>query len=147
MNIRLKTKGQGALEYITTYGWAILVVMIAGLVMWQLGIFGGTTTPTRCEFSGGVKAVSCVLNDGSVGLIVSNMGGQNIKITKGWADDCTGMPAPNIVLGTGDVTNITISGCSATTGNFFSTTVYVNYTSVMTTLEHTATGTISGTVE
>jgi len=38
-------KGQGAMEYLMTYGWAILVVMIVGIVMWQLGIFnlGGTT--------------------------------------------------------------------------------------------------------
>ncbi|MBD3261895.1 MAG: hypothetical protein GF334_09565 [Candidatus Altiarchaeales archaeon] len=34
-------KGQGAMEYLMTYGWAILVVMIVGIVMWQLGIFGG----------------------------------------------------------------------------------------------------------
>ena len=33
------------MEYLMTYGWAILVVMIVGIVMWQLGIFnmGGTT--------------------------------------------------------------------------------------------------------
>lgn len=39
------SKGQGAMEYLMTYGWAILVVMIVGIVMWQLGIFnmGGTT--------------------------------------------------------------------------------------------------------
>jgi len=32
--------GQGALEYMQTYGWAILVVMIVGVVLWQLGVFG-----------------------------------------------------------------------------------------------------------
>lgn len=35
-----------------TYGWAILVVMIVGIVMWQLGIFSmGTTTVTSSGFS------------------------------------------------------------------------------------------------
>ena len=33
-------KGQGALEYLQTYSWAILVVLIVGVVLWQLGIFG-----------------------------------------------------------------------------------------------------------
>ena len=33
-------KGQGALEYLQTYGWAILVVLIVGVVLWQLGVFG-----------------------------------------------------------------------------------------------------------
>jgi hypothetical protein len=41
-----KRKAQGAMEYLMTYGWAILVVMIVGIALWQLGIFnfGGTTT-------------------------------------------------------------------------------------------------------
>jgi len=27
------------MEYLMTYGWAILVVMIVGVVLWQLGVF------------------------------------------------------------------------------------------------------------
>jgi len=45
-------KGQGAMEYLMTYGWAILVVMIVGIVMWQLGIFNmGGTTVTATGFA------------------------------------------------------------------------------------------------
>lgn len=32
-------KGQGALEYLTTYGWAVLVVISVGLIMWKFGLF------------------------------------------------------------------------------------------------------------
>ncbi|RLC40838.1 MAG: hypothetical protein DRH44_08080, partial [Candidatus Coatesbacteria bacterium] len=39
--MRIGDKGQGAMEYLMTYGWAILVVMIVGVVLWQLGVFGG----------------------------------------------------------------------------------------------------------
>ncbi|MBU4406050.1 MAG: hypothetical protein KKB24_00520 [Candidatus Altiarchaeota archaeon] len=42
-------RGQGALEYIQTYAWAILVVLIVGVVLWQLGVFGphsGVNTAT-----------------------------------------------------------------------------------------------------
>ena len=44
----LGRKGQGAMEYLMTYGWAILVVMIVGVVLWQLGVFqiGQTATVT-----------------------------------------------------------------------------------------------------
>ena len=35
----MKRKGQAAMEYITTYGWAILIVIIIGVVVWQLGLF------------------------------------------------------------------------------------------------------------
>ena len=41
------------MEYITTYGWAILVVIIVGVVLWQMGIFdfGSRVTPTYSGFS------------------------------------------------------------------------------------------------
>ena len=32
-------KGQAAMEYMQTYGWAVLVVLIVGVVLWQFGIF------------------------------------------------------------------------------------------------------------
>jgi len=31
--------GQGAMEYLMSYGWAILVVLVIGVTLWQLGIF------------------------------------------------------------------------------------------------------------
>jgi uncharacterized protein (UPF0333 family) len=42
----LRNKGQGAMEYLMTYGWAILVVMIVGVVLWQLGVFSSGTKNT-----------------------------------------------------------------------------------------------------
>lgn len=38
-------KGQSAMEYLMTYGWAILVVMVVGIAMWQLGIFNTGVVP------------------------------------------------------------------------------------------------------
>jgi len=32
-------KGQGSLEYMATYGWVIAVVLLVGVVIWQMGIF------------------------------------------------------------------------------------------------------------
>jgi len=45
-------KGQSAMEYLMTYGWAILVVMVVGIAMWRLGIFNmGPTTMTFTGFA------------------------------------------------------------------------------------------------
>jgi hypothetical protein len=40
------------MEYLMTYGWAILVVMLVGVAMWQMGIFnlGGSTGTTASGF-------------------------------------------------------------------------------------------------
>lgn len=39
MPIKMNNKSQEAMEILLTYGWAILIVMIVGIVLWQLGIF------------------------------------------------------------------------------------------------------------
>ncbi len=35
----MNAKGQAAMEYMTTYGWALLIVGIALVVLWQMGVF------------------------------------------------------------------------------------------------------------
>ncbi|MCX6694706.1 MAG: hypothetical protein NTU61_00200 [Candidatus Altiarchaeota archaeon] len=47
------SRGQSAMEYLMTYGWAILVVMVVGIAMWRLGIFnlGGSGAPTSTGFA------------------------------------------------------------------------------------------------
>ncbi|MFH1721485.1 MAG: hypothetical protein ABH950_02645 [Candidatus Altiarchaeota archaeon] len=45
-------RAQGAMEYLMTYGWAILVVMIVGVVFWELGVFNmGTSAFTAKGFT------------------------------------------------------------------------------------------------
>ena len=39
MAVHRNLKGQGAMEYLMTYSWAILVVAIVGMVLWQIGVF------------------------------------------------------------------------------------------------------------
>lgn len=52
----LGRRGQGAMEYLMTYGWVILVVLVIGVAMWRLGIFSfGGETMTFTGFAGGVK--------------------------------------------------------------------------------------------
>lgn len=44
------SRGQGAMEYLTTYGWAILVVVIVGLVLYQAGVLNSETTVTFSDW-------------------------------------------------------------------------------------------------
>jgi hypothetical protein len=46
-------RGQGAMEYLMTYGWAILVVVAVGISMWRLGVFniGSSAAPTESGFA------------------------------------------------------------------------------------------------
>jgi len=48
----MRSCGQGAMEYLMSYGWAVLVVLVVGVTIWQLGVFsfGGTIPPTSTGF-------------------------------------------------------------------------------------------------
>ena len=46
-------KGQSAMEYLMTYGWAILIIAIVLVALFELGIFGGSTLPTACVAQSG----------------------------------------------------------------------------------------------
>lgn len=78
--MNLKNKAQGAMEYLMTYGWAILVVMVVGIVMWQLGIFdlGGSTVATYTGFSGNMRPQmggTGLTGAGAFTLTLLNVGG------------------------------------------------------------------------
>jgi len=55
----LKKRGQAAIEFLTTYGWAILVIVIVLAALVWLGIFDAATrAPDRCTFQGGIQCDS-----------------------------------------------------------------------------------------
>jgi hypothetical protein len=48
------------MEYLMTYGWAVLIVMVVGVALWQFGIFnmGGSIPPTSSGFQGFVPLLA-----------------------------------------------------------------------------------------
>ena len=80
----MKNKGQGAMEYLMTYGWAILVVMIVGVVLWQLGVFspsaGGTTAKDWTKLQPLVPTVSWTGGSGNFQASFNNAAGTSITI-------------------------------------------------------------------
>ena len=43
-------KGQGALEYLMTYGWALLIIVVVGAALYALGVFTPQTTSNCSGF-------------------------------------------------------------------------------------------------
>jgi hypothetical protein len=50
MRSRKYSKGQGAMEYLTTYAWGILVVVTVGIVLYQAGVFNTQTSTTFTDW-------------------------------------------------------------------------------------------------
>jgi hypothetical protein len=79
-------KSQSALEYMMTYGWAILIIVIVAGVLYSLGIFtpSSSTGTTITDFSGlGVTTAACVnsINNQLLELSITNAVGYNVNIT------------------------------------------------------------------
>lgn len=78
-------KAQGAMEYLMTYSWAILVVMLVGIALWQLGVFdlGASRTATFTGFPTirphmGLSGISSA---GTFTLVMLNGGGGTMDPT------------------------------------------------------------------
>ncbi|MCL4399276.1 hypothetical protein M1293_02090, partial [Candidatus Parvarchaeota archaeon] len=59
-------KSQSALEYMMTYGWAILIIVIVAAVLYSLGIFSPSSSisSTVTGFSNlGSVAANCIYNE------------------------------------------------------------------------------------
>lgn len=133
--IRTK-RGQSALEYLVTYGWAILAIVIVAGVLWYLGIFNPTkyVGSSQC---GGFSTVVCrdytaVL--GTVSISFGNAAGGTISITN---TTCGG---PVSVSANGGF-NCTLTGQTTTSG--LDIPISIAYTSASG-LSHLETGFVRG---
>jgi len=47
--MKMKKKGQGALEYLMTYGWALLIIVVVAAALYALGVLNPATySQSRC---------------------------------------------------------------------------------------------------
>ena len=62
-------RSQSALEYMMTYGWAILIIVIVAVILYSMGIFNPsssiTTTITGFQSLGVTQAVTETVDGGS----------------------------------------------------------------------------------
>jgi len=121
MNKKMNKKGQGAMEYLMTYGWAILVVLIVGIVLWQLGIFGGLGGGANKStgFSGakiGIIDGTIDCGDGTLTVQITNQAGSSITgIVAAVSEGCTTGTPTSDTLAAGAKTTLTLSTCTPTT--------------------------------
>ena len=147
-------KGQTALEYLMTYGWAILIVIVAIGALYALGLtktcrWVGTQVS---GFSGGGFEVSTPRFDASDGQLVFDLkriGASTVTVTSATGTfkttTSTWDPA-DYSAATGNVTIATFTGFTGTTsGDCYSVDTTVNYLEGGRTF--TAAGKVSGTIE
>ncbi len=75
-------KGQSAMEYLMTYGWAILIIAVVLAALFELGVFGTGGTPQACIAQSGFICASPTFSAGaSGGAFIDFSFGQNTGLT------------------------------------------------------------------
>ncbi len=128
MFMRRERKGQAAMEYLMTYGWAILIVIIVVAALWAFGVFQVPSAPVACSPCFSYFAFV----DYADGTMVLRNGPQEI--------DIVGVAGGNTPATTSYTAGrqVTIDGIS-TTGDI---DVTITYTVVASGLNHTDSATI-----
>ncbi len=146
------------MEYLMTYGWAILVVMIVGVVLWQLGVFNaGQGSPVATGFVrlqpmmpsvayyGGDKFNATFTNNAGTTIRLMTI---SLNETVAGGNCTVTVPTSSVIAG--GVFSISATGCpSVDTGASYNLKTVITYNSSLAgiTTSHTETGYIRGTAE
>ena len=142
-------KGQAALDFLMTYGWAIALVVIVAAALFALGVFDVSNfVGTKAAGFSGVAVQGWQVSGTALSLKLTNQVGQKINITGVTATigTSTQVNTTAVVLSTGETsTTISVTGFpSQTSGAGYQAAVKVNYTDMNSGFQASTTGTLTG---
>ncbi|MFH0868150.1 MAG: hypothetical protein V1831_02470 [Candidatus Woesearchaeota archaeon] len=141
-------RSQAAMEFLMTYGWAILVVLVAIGALAYFGVLSPDKfLPAKCTLPAGIACTDFKIDAGASTIDVVLRNGMGFDATAvgvyvtGCAED-TGNTLSN-----GQQTKFTVTACALTAGSKFSGDVNVTYTNADTLLTHKVQGSLTGRAE
>lgn len=149
-----ETRGQSSLEFLMTYGWAILVILVATIIAWQWGFFNlsGVIKPGYFGFWGVMPADFKMKNDGDFLISLENSIGANVTVTLMNVSMGANVKSPQYglpaVLAPGKNNVITVSGLNTgNPGSRFEVFVIIEYIDSRTDDSYRSSGKIWGSYE
>ena len=132
----MSKKGQAAMEFLMTYGWAILIAIVAIAALIAFGVFN-SPVQENCGVAGEIiQGVTCDISSSGIGttggtIVLSNdMSGS--LIFSGMSLTARNGAACNVdspTINAGSVGSLTLTGCTGlTAGKSFDATINGNYT-------------------
>ncbi len=122
-------RGQAAMEFLMTYGWAILAAVIVIGVLASFGVFSPSTyVPDRCLISAPFGCVAGTADTTGVNLEIRNGGGGSLNVTAITVNGCAGTVSPTLSFVMPDQ-NVTVFNipCTLTSGEKFQGDISVSY--------------------
>ncbi|MEK6875833.1 MAG: hypothetical protein AABX63_00360 [Nanoarchaeota archaeon] len=157
--LKFSRKSQAALEFLMTYGWAILVVLVAIGALSYFGVLSPDKfLPSKCTLPAGIACADFKLDSktgtgGTVSVVLRNGLGFDASGVVVAASGCTSPVATT--LNNGEQKPFALTPCSLdadtstklVSGSKYNGQVNVTYTNIDSNLAHKAQGTILGRAE
>ncbi|MBI2045138.1 hypothetical protein HYT23_03705 [Candidatus Pacearchaeota archaeon] len=141
-------RGQAAMEFLMTYGWAILAAIIVVGVLWYIIGSPGNLAGDQFKLSQPFSANAMSLSTTELQLEVRNGAGNPITITDVTFDagsGCTDLTGQTIAVADGALQVLTIT-CAFNQGDRLSSDVTIKYTETGSLVTQQATGSITAQV-
>jgi len=143
-----KKRGQAALEFLMTYGWAILAAIIVIGVLAYFGVFSpGKYAPNACAVMAPFycNAWNALETGNKVTIELKNNGGETYTITSVAVSNCGTVTPTNGTILADAIKAVEVTPCNPvlSAGNAFKGDVVVTYTKAGSTTPLTSTGSIT----
>ena len=150
MKIFSGRKSQAAMEFLMTYGWAILVVLAAIAALAYFGVLSPAKfLPEKCILEAGLTCVGQKVEPSKMTLVLENsVDGRSITINSITVGGCS--VSPGSIMSTGQPYTFTLIGPSCNNGvakDKFRGEIVVGYTDKNTNLTKTMNGQLNSKVE
>ncbi len=112
-------RGQAALEFLTTYAWAFLVIMVTIGALYYFGVFDFSKyVPEKCLFPSQFSCIDFTLQSSSVSVKLANNIGEPLSVTSVQITNdasppisCAPPPTP-LSWGAGNTLDVNFTSCS-----------------------------------
>jgi hypothetical protein len=139
-----------------TYGWAILVILIVGVALWQMGVFSPGKTQPGCSGFSQLMPLDSIYTSSTntLTVIVSNNAGTKLVVMNTNATIGSD-PSTAYGLGTGATMRPGLSqqvdytgfSNSRTKGEYYRAAIVIEYNNTLSKIVHKSAGYCWGTVE
>ena len=148
-------KAQAAIDFLMTYGWAIVLIVLVAAALFSLGIFDtGTFIGNKAVGFTQVQVVGFKLaQDGTLTMKFQNQVGEPINVTSINATyqstEITNINTGISNLGVGKSSSTVTVGDfgTLTAGNSYTLPIKIGYKDLTNSFDYTETGTLNGVVE
>ena len=140
-------KSQAAMEFLMTYGWAILVVLAAIAALAYFGVLSPEKfLPEKCLLETGFTCISSKVETSQSTIVLTNAYGKTVIIDNIKIGDCSA--SFSNTLSSEEQGTFVVTGCSnGDVKDIFKGEVVLKYTEKQTNLTKTAYGTINIKIE